>query len=176
MVSKVFWLMVVLGAALPLEAQFPFGERESERQQPKFRFLVETREKERATEEAETTLAVERALDAVSRAFGAENASLLRDSLSDDRKVGLSLAMHSPDKAHYAPDQVRFIFERLFKDVVTREFSYDSETIEHRARSASIYADWTYLAAGSEAPVTLRLRFLLEKNGDDFKVFEISDR
>ena len=182
MVTEAFLVTIVLGAlgALPVSAQISVHERESPFgiQQPPVYLdkTLTTRENDLEDKrDLETDILVEATLDRVGRSFHTGDADELEACLvTGKRKISLVLEIDdNSQRGHYGPGQVRHIFGRLFREVETRSFIYDSTDIERHSGSATFRADWTYVVVDTDEPVTERLEFKLEKGKSDWRIYEI---
>jgi len=113
-------------------------------------------------------------IDRVGRAFRAGDADVLEGCLvSGKRKIYLLLETDDGQKGHYGPGQVRHIFARLFREIETRDFEYDSRELERYSGAIVFRADWTYVVVDTDELVTERLQFKLEQTDDDWRIYEI---
>ena len=181
MVRQVF-LVIIAQVALAgsVSAQIGVHERESRfgiQQPPVYlkKALTTTRAEELEDKrDVETDVLVNATLDRVGRSFHTEDADELEACLvTGKRKIYLSLEIDDSQRGHYGPGQVRHIFGRLFREVETRSFIYDSTQVEHHSGGATFSADWTYVVLDTDEPVTERLQFKLEKGTSDWRIYEI---
>lgn len=109
----------------------------------------------------------------IGAAFEAGDASHLEDCLVRSR-IFLSLRAKGDQQGFFGPSQIKFMFDRLFEERKTRDFTYDSEDIEFaRDGSVSFRATWTYVVLDEDELVAELLRFKMERSGDDWQVSEI---
>lgn len=137
--------------------------------------LTSARDKERdLAEDIDEDVLVEETINRLGRAFDAGDAETLESCLvTGKRKIYLALEIDAPQPGHYGPGQIRHIFGRLFRELETRSFEYDSREIRRQSGGAVFRADWTYVALDTDEIVTERLQFKLEKDAGDWRVFEI---
>ena len=110
----------------------------------------------------------------MARAFGNGDADALQSLLvTGKRKIYLALETGDSQRGHYGPGQVQHIFGRLFREVETREFDYDSRRVERYSGAADFRADWTYVILDTDEVVTERLQFKLEQDDDSWRIYEI---
>jgi hypothetical protein len=139
---------------------------------PSLRHLItakneETRRDVRADEGLESTI------NRVGRAFELGDANVLEGCLVP-RKIYLSLKATGEEAGYYGKSQVRFMFQKLFRERSTDSFLYDSEEIEMPSSgTAYVRATWTYAAPEADDVETEHLRLKLEKTKDDWSVSEI---
>ncbi len=183
MARQPFLVTLVLGAlgalAGSVSAQIGVQERESTfgiQQPPVYlKSLTSTREKELEDKrDLETDVLVDATIDRVGRSFQTEDADELEACLvTGKRKIYLSLEIDDSQRGHYGPGQVRHIFGRLFREVETRAFIYDSTDVERHTGGATFRADWTYVVLDTDELVTERLQFKLEKGKSAWRIYEI---
>ncbi len=137
--------------------------------------LTSARDKERErAEDVEVDVLVDDTIGRLGQAFHAGDAETLESCLvTGKRKIYLALEIEDPQRGHYGPGQVRHIFGRLFRELETRSFVYDSREITHENGSAVFRADWTYVVLETDEVVTERLQFKLEEGASDWRIFEI---
>lgn len=187
-----FIATVVVATSLPGEAQLvpppgrddartPWGwgpsETESDGQEPPVYLKSLTSGRDRKLESAEnleTDPSVDETINRVGRSFeSGDAAELERCLVTGKRKIFLSLELGDEKRGHYGPGQVRHIFDRLFRDVESRRFTYDAREIERQNGSVVFRADWEYVVLDTDEEVTERLQFTLEKDKSDWRIFEI---
>ena len=181
MVREALLVTVALGALAGfVSAQSSVHERESPfmiQQPPVYlkKTLTTTRENDLEDKrDLETDILVDATLDRVGRSFHTGDADELEACLvTGKRKIYLSLEIDDSQRGHYGPGQVRHIFGRLFREVETRSFIYDSTKVEHHSGGATFRADWTYVVLDTDERVTERLQFKLEKGKSDWRIYEI---
>lgn len=137
--------------------------------------LTSAREKaNRESEDVESEALVYDTIESIGHAFSTGNADTLQSLLvTGKRKIYLALETGDSRDGHYGPGQVRHIFGRLFDEVETREFDYDSREVERFSGAAAFRADWTYVVVDTDELVTERLQFKLEQDGDEWRIYEI---
>ena len=114
-----------------------------------------------------------KAIGRIVSAFEAGDASDVEDSLVRSR-IFLSLRAKGDQKGFFGPSQIKFMFEKLFEERETRDFTYDSEELDFaRDGSVSFRATWTYVVLDEDELVTELLRFKMERSGNDWRVSEI---
>ena len=158
---------------IPTESGSPFVV---EQQAPVYlKSLTSAREKaDPEAEDLESDVLVYHAIDRIARAFSTGDAARLQELLvTGKRKISLSLETGDSRQGHYGPGQVLHIFERLFGEVDTREFDYDSREVERYSGAAVFRADWTYVVVDTDERVTERLHFKLEQDDDEWRIYEI---
>ena len=189
MVKQAFLVTYALGAlgalaALAGSVSAQIGAIESESpfaiQQPPvyLKSLTSTPAKGREDkEDLEPDVFVDATINRVGRSFHTGDADELEACLvTGKRKIYLSLEIDDSQRGHYGPGQVRHIFGRLFREVETRSFIYDSREIERHSGGAVFRADWTYVVLETDEVVTERLQFKLEKGQEsksDWRIYEI---
>ena len=181
MIREAFLVTFALGAlAGSVSAQSSVHERKSPfgvQQPPVYlkKTLTTTRKNDLEDKRGlETDILVDATLDRVRRSFHTGDADELEACLvTGKRKIYLSLEIDNSQQGHYGPGQVRHIFGRLFREVETRSFIYDSTKVEHHSGGATFRADWTYVVLDTDERVTERLQFKLEKGKSDWRIYEI---
>ncbi len=170
----------VLGAlAGSVSAQIGVHEQESPfgiQQPPVYlKSRTSTRGKELEDKrDLETDVLVDATIDRVGRSFHNEDADELEACLvTGKRKIYLSLEIDDSQRGHYGPGQVRHIFGRLFREVETRAFIYDSTDVGRHTGSTTFRADWTFVVLDTDELVTERLQFKLEKGKSAWRIYEI---
>ena len=177
MARQAFMVVLALWAlSASVSAQVYVGERVSQ-QPPVYLKTLTSTHKENLEEkrDLETDVPVDATLDRVGRSFLDGDADELETSLvTGKRKIYLALEIDGDSqRGHYGPGQVRHIFGRLFREVETRSFIYDSTDIERYSGGATFRADWTYVVLDTEGSVTKRIEFKLEKGKSDWRIYEI---
>lgn len=159
------WHDIELGSPLSVSQQSPVY----------LRSLTSGREEGRENNEnLEAEVRLDDTINRVGRAFRTGDADALESCLvTGKRKIYLSLETHDSRQGHYGPGQALHILDRLFRDVETREFLYDSRQTEHFGEGAVFRADWSYLVLETDELVTERLHFKLEQDGKDWRINEI---
>ncbi|MGH9461778.1 MAG: hypothetical protein ACRD1X_11210 [Vicinamibacteria bacterium] len=90
------------------------------------------------------------------------------------RKVFISLRSKETEAGYYTRSQLHFIFDKVFRDLQTRSFNYSpSDVTVSRDGRAYFRSQWTYKVMGSDTTVTELLHFSLEKENDDWRIFEL---
>lgn len=137
--------------------------------------LTSARNKEReSTEDIEVEIPIDESISRLGQAFHGGDAETLESCLvSGKRKIYLALEIDDPQQGHYGPGQVRHIFARLFRELETRSFVYDTREITRQNGSAVFRADWTYVVLDTDEVVTERLQFKLEEGASDWRIFEV---
>lgn len=161
------------GHLVPTASKNPFL---TEQQAPVYlKSLTSAREKEGSeAEDLGSDVHVYDAIDRVGRAFSTGDADALQALLvTGKRKIYLSLETDDGQPGHYGPGQVRHIFGRLFGEVDTRDFDYDSREVERFSGAAVFRADWSYVVVDTDDLVTERLQFKLEQDDDEWRIYEI---
>jgi hypothetical protein len=126
------------------------------------------------SEDLEVEARLDETINRVGRAFQSGDADALEACLVDGkRKIYLSLETHDGRQGHYGPGQALHIFDRMFRDVETREFLYDSRQTERFGKAAVFRADWSYVVLETDELVTERIHFKLEQDGNDWRIYEI---
>ena len=114
-----------------------------------------------------------KAIERMASAFEAGDASAVEDCLVRS-PILFSLKAKGDEKGFFGPSQIKFMFEKLFEKRETRGFTYDSERLYlARGASVSFRADWTYVVRDEDELATERLRFKMERSGNDWRVSEI---
>lgn len=125
-------------------------------------------------EEIEEHHLLDETINRLGRAFELRDPEALESCLvTGKRRIYLALDIDEQRRRHYGPGQVRHIFGRLFRDIETRSFVYDSSEIEHQSGGAVFRADWTYVVLDTDEVVTERLQFKLEQSANDWRVYDI---
>jgi hypothetical protein len=90
------------------------------------------------------------------------------------KKVFISLRSKETEAGYYTRSQLHFIFDKVFRDLQTRSFNYSpSDVTVSRDGRAYFRSQWTYKVMGSDTTVTELLHFSLEKENDDWRIFEL---
>ncbi len=182
MVGQVFLVIITITQAALAGSPFAqIGVPEQESpfaiQQPPVYLKTLTSTRAEALEDEgdlQADVLVNATLDRVGRSFHTGDADELEACLvSGKRKIYLSLGFDDNQRGHYGPGQVRHIFGRLFREVETRSFIYDSTKVERHSGNATFSADWTYVVLDTDEAVTERLLFKLEKGTSDWRIYEI---
>jgi len=125
-------------------------------------------------EDIEEDHRLDETINRLGRAFELRDPEALESCLvTGKRRIYLALDIDEQRRRHYGPGQVRHIFGRLFRDIETRSFVYDSSEIEHQSGGAVFRADWTYVVLDTDEVVTERLQFKLEQGANDWRVYDI---
>lgn len=180
MVQQAFLVTLALAALAGSHSAQP-GATESESpftiQQPPVYLKSLTSMREKDLEDRgglEMDVLVDATINRVRRSFRTGDADELEACLvTGKRKIYLSLEIDNHRRGHYGPGQVRHIFGRLFREVETRSFIYDSKEIERHSGGAVFRADWTYVVLDTDEVLTERLQFKLEKGKSDWRIYEI---
>jgi len=123
-------------------------------------------------DETATDEALRHTLSNIRAAFLTQNTDRLADSLTDT-KVFLSLRSAATEPGFYTRSQMRFIFQRMFRELRTKTFGYSPDDLDVSDGRAFVRTEWTYTPTGADAPVTERLLFSLEKDQNSWVVCEI---
>jgi len=177
MARQVFMVTLALWAlSASVSGQIYVGERVVQQPPVYLKTLTSThKENFEETRDLETDVLVDATLARVGRSFHNGDADELETCLvTGKRKIYLALEIDDDSqRGHYGPGQVRHIFGRLFREVETRSFIYDSTDIERHSGGATFRADWTYVVLDTDEPVTERIEFKLEKGKSDWRIYEI---
>ena len=123
------------------------------------------------TDEPKLDSELTRTLGALRGAFLSRDADQLARALAD-KKIFLSL--RAAETGYYTRSQIRFIFQKMFREMRTQSFGYAREDVAVSDEGrAFVRTDWTYTATGAETPVTERLLFAFEKEQASWNVSEI---
>jgi hypothetical protein len=159
-------LAVTLGLALIASAGFA---------QPRPNQSIKQLVNSRKSEDIKNDRLLGSAIDRIGRAFESGNADALEECLVPmPRKVYLSMKAAGDAAGYYGRSQVKFMFDRLFRERMTDAFTYDRTDVDDSGDGgASFRADWTYVTPDEDEIVTERLRFKLERTKNDWQVSEI---
>lgn len=151
-------------------------------QNPKYLQKLEQRineahetEKEPEVEDLEADdILLDRAINCVGRAFESGEARDLGDCLTNEHRVYLSIEAGGEKADHYGTSQLKFIFDRIFRETRTQSFRYDSRELERFDHAIAVLtAEWTYVILDRDEEVTEYLQFKLEKDTSAWRVLEI---
>jgi hypothetical protein len=165
-IMKMSWLFM---------AGICFASTASESQDPPryLKHFIEATEKRASDEDIERDGALEAVIAKIGNAIETEDANEL-DELTARRKIYVALGTRSDEAGYYGRAQVKFMFEKLFRERQTRSFTYDSREIEPTSDDGAYFrAAWTYAVLDEDEVVTTSLRFRLERAGDDWRITEI---
>jgi hypothetical protein len=162
---------VRLGVALALLA----GTAEARAQAPatSLRHLISATKEEAKSEDDSGTELLGKTIGRVGRAFENGDADALEECLVS-RKVYLSLRSRGDETGYYGRSQVKFMFDKLFRERKTDSFTYDPIDVEVSGDgTAHFRADWSYMVLDEDDVVTEHLRFRLERTKDEWRISEI---
>lgn len=158
--------------ALRIGSQDPFAKQDP----PVYLKTLTSREEDNpeTRKEIEKDHLLDETINRLGRAFELRDPEALESCLvTGKRRIYLALDIDEQRRRHYGPGQVRHIFGRLFRDIETHSFVYDSSEVEHQSGGAVFRADWTYVVLDTDEVVTERLQFKLEQSADDWRVYDI---
>lgn len=90
------------------------------------------------------------------------------------KKVFVSLRSKEAEAGYYTRSQLHFIFEKVFRDLQTRSFNYSPSDVTVSGDGRAFFrSQWTYKVMGSDTTVTELLHFSLEKENNDWRIFEL---
>jgi hypothetical protein len=90
------------------------------------------------------------------------------------KKVFISLRSKETEAGYYTRSQLHFIFDKVFRDLQTRSFNYSPSDVTVSGDGRAYFrSQWTYKVMGSDTTVTELLHFSLEKENDDWRIFEL---
>jgi len=117
--------------------------------------------------------ALQETIHRVRQSFQEQQADQLEACFAS-KKVFISLRSKEAEAGYYTRSQLHFIFDKVFRDLQTRSFSYSpSDVTVSRDGRAYFRSQWTYKVMGSDTTVTELLHFSLEKEDDDWRIFEL---
>jgi hypothetical protein len=110
----------------------------------------------------------------IEESFRQGNAGGLRDSCPSNGKVRVDLRGLTDGPASYAPGQLQVVFERIFAENRTREFSFRRDDLQVSApRTAFARASWTRRGPPGAQEAAEHLTFTLREDGGDWRIQEI---
>ena len=90
------------------------------------------------------------------------------------KKVFISLRSKEAEAGYYTRSQLHFIFDKVFRGLQTRSFNYSPSDVTVSSDGRAFFrSQWTYKVTGSDTTVTELLHFSLEKENDDWRIFEL---
>ena len=159
--NLILLVFAVLTSGLSVSAQeFPYLKR-----------LVTARDEESANkkEDQQSTRALEVVVGRISQAFDKGASRELEGTLAP-HKIYVSLKTDD-DSGFYGQSQVRFMFEKLFRERETTKFTVDAQDFEFsRDDSAYVRASWTYLMLDEDEVATEDLRFTMERTDGEWRI------
>jgi len=109
----------------------------------------------------------------VRQSFQDQEAAQL-ESCFATKKVFVSLRSKEAEAGYYTRSQLHFIFEKVFRDLQTRSFNYSPSDVTVSGDGRAFFrSQWTYKVMGSDTTVTELLHFSLEKEKNDWRIFEL---
>jgi hypothetical protein len=123
---------------------------------------------------AEQDDALKSRLGRIEQSFRHGDAGALRDSCPSSGKVRVDLRGLTDGPASYAPGQLQVVFERIFAENRTREFSFRRDDLQvSAARTAFARASWTRRGPPGAQEAVEHLTFTLREEGGDWRIQEI---
>lgn len=114
-----------------------------------------------------------RTLDEIRRSFLDRDSRRL-DACLGEKKVFFSIQSRAAEAGYYTRSQLRFIFEKIFRELQTRSFNLAPEDVTVSEENQAFFrTEWTYVPAGSEVAVTEHLHFSFAKDKNGWRISEI---
>ncbi|HUG52575.1 MAG TPA: nuclear transport factor 2 family protein [Vicinamibacteria bacterium] len=112
-------------------------------------------------------------LRGIESAFKSGDAALLRPAFTGDGKVRVDLKNVMAGPGSYGPGQLKVIFDRIFDENLTREFTFRDEDVTESAGVAFARGRWVHKVRPGGTVATDTLTFTLRQEGGDWRIHEI---